>query len=173
MAWDPTMPSGFSDGNLVDEFDLDPIVNNLNWVRYAAVFQAGQRRTSDLGSITGAHVAVAVTPATTLEAGQLYKIDGVLKWRSSATDVDTPEIQIRQGNLAGALLLSFAAPRAQIANAGYSATFGVYIKSTVQLAGQIFTLSMRRLSGSGNLTADATTWISVMRSGDNALMTDA
>jgi hypothetical protein len=171
-AWDTSMPLNMTDGDIVDELDIDPVLNNVNTLRYATVFQGGQRRTTDQGGITGTANAVVTTPATTLEAGQLYEIKGVMKWRSSATDVDTPEIQIRQGTILGSLLLSFAAPRAQIANAGYSSTFSVYIKNTVLTAGVIFTLSLRRLSGTGSLTCDSTSWMAVLRSGDNALMTD-
>lgn len=171
-GWDGAMPTDFADGNVVDEGDLDPIVNNLTWLRYATVFQAGQQRVTTVTPIVGTEVAVLQTPSIVQEAGYLYKIEGMLKVRSSVAG-DTSEVRVHQGaGTGGTVLQSFAAPTLSIADAGYEAPFSVYVKSLAQTAA-IYTLGCRRLTGTGNITADTTSWIAVLRSGDNALMTDA
>jgi hypothetical protein len=170
-GWNATMPTDFTDGQTVNESHLDPIVNNVAWLRYATVFQAGQQRVTALGSIVGTEVAALQTPSIVQESGYLYKIEGMLKVRSSVAN-DTAEVRVHQGaGTAGTVLQSFAAPTLAIADAGYEAPFSVYVKSLSQTAA-IYTLGVRRLTGTGNLTADTTSWIAVLRSGDNALMSD-
>lgn len=171
-GWNTSMPTDFVNGQLVNEADLDPIVNNVGWVRYATVFESGQRRTSAVGAIVATEIAVLQAPAVIHENGILYKIEGMCKVRSSVAG-DFAELRVHEGaGLLGAVPQSFSSPALGIANAGYVVPFSVYVKSIAQVS-QTYTLGVRRLQGTGTLTVDTTSWISILRSGDNALMTDA
>jgi hypothetical protein len=169
-GWDTSMPLDFTDGQLVDEGDLDPIVNNVNWLRYAAVFQGGVRRITDVTGITTTETNVMQTPSVTLENGYLYKIEGMLKFKSSVA-TDTLGINVREGaGLGGATPQSFA-----VTNVGTSAAtavaFNVYIKCTSPIT-RPYTVGVYRFSGTGTFTVYSTSWTAIVRSGDNALMTD-
>lgn len=171
-VWDNSMPTDFTDGNLVDEGDLDPIVNNLAFVRYATVFQSGLRRTTDLGSITTTEVAVLQTPSVSFENGYLYKVEGAFKYESTAVG-DVVELRIHEGaGLAGAVIQSFGTYRTTDAAIGYQAPFSVYVPVTSAIA-RPYTLGVRRIVGTGTITCKATSWIAILRSGDNTLMTTA
>lgn len=171
MAWDTSMPSDFTDGLMVDEGDLDPIVNNLSFVRYATVFQGGVRRITDLGSITTTEVAVMQTPTIAFENGYLYKIEGAFKYESTAVG-DCHELRIHEGaGLAGAVVQSFGTYRTTDAAIGYQPTFNVYVKITSGVS-RPYTLGVRRIVGTGTATCKATSWMAILRSGDNTLLTD-
>src|SRR5689334_4761599 len=96
MGWDTSMPLDFTDGQLVDEGDLDPIVNNLNYVRYATVFQGGVRRITQVGSITTVETSVLQTPSVSFEVGTIYEIKGFVKWFTTVA-ADTIVINVREG----------------------------------------------------------------------------
>lgn len=170
-TWDTSMPSNFTDGQVVDEGDLDPIVNNLNFVRYATVFQGGVRRTTAVGSITTTETAVLISPSVTFEAGYLYKIEGMVKWYTNATGT-AHIVRVREGSgTAGAEVQSFATPFADATGIGYMVPFNVYVKVT-GLVTRPYTCTVVRNAGTGSITVDTTSQMVILRSGDNALMTD-
>jgi hypothetical protein len=170
-GWDATMPAGFTDGQVVDELDLDPMVNNINWLRYSTVFMGGVRRTSNIGSITGTEVNVMETPVITQEEGYLYKIEGMCKISTSQADNDA-ELKVHQGSgLAGANLQSFLTPTLHIVSAGYMVPFNVFVKAT-STGSASYTLGVKRQTGTGACTVFSTSWMAILRSGDNALLTD-
>ena len=170
-GWDNTMPTALSDGTLVDEAEMNPLLNNVTWLRYAMVFMGGVQRVTAMGSIVGVELAAMQSPAVTHENGYMYKIEGMAKIRSTVAN-DDAEIRLHQGaGIAGAVLQSFASPKLAIANAGYVIPFSVNVKSLATSA-VAYTLGIRRLTGTGTLTVDTTSWLTVSRSGDNSLMTD-
>lgn len=172
MPWDTTMPSDFVDGSTVDETDLDPIVKNLAYVRYATVFQGGVRRTTTVGSITTTEVVAMSTPNIVHEAGTLYVVQGFIKWLTSAAGTDELVIRLREGTgLAGAVIQSFASPRAMQAATGYMVPFNAYVKATSAVT-RAYTATVARLAGGGTVTVDTTSQMVVLRSGDSTLMTD-
>ena len=172
MPWDTSMPSGFTDGNIVDEADLDPIVNNLSWLRYASVLTGGIRRVTNVASISSTEIEVMRTPSVTQYAGYQYRIEGMCKVGGSNID-NTAELRLHQGaGLGGSTIQSFATPNLAIALAGYGIYFSYNDKILVDTS-QIYTLGVRRLAGSGTLTVYSTSWMSVFRAGDNSLITDA
>jgi hypothetical protein len=171
-GWDTSMPLDFTDGLMVDEGDLDPIVNNVNWLRYATVFVGGQRRVTTIPSIDTTEVGVLQTPTVTFEAGYLYEVRGMYKWQPAAAGC-VIELRVHEGaGIGGAVPQSFASPAASGAALGQVTPFSVYIK-TLSTVSRPYTLGTRRIAGTGLHTADVTGWIAVLRSGDNALMTDA
>lgn len=171
MPWDDSMPLNFTDGNLVDEGDLDPIVNNLAWLRYATVFQGGVRRVTNVASINTGEIAVMQSPSITQYAGHQYRIEGMCKVGGTNAN-NTAELRLHQGaGIAGAVIQSFASPDLAIASAGY----GIYFSFNDKVASdtnQIYTLGVRRIAGTGNLTVFSTSWMSVLRAGDSSLTTD-
>lgn len=172
MAWDTGMITNFTDGNTVDEGDLDPIVANLSTLRYATVFEGGQRRTTAVTGIAGTEVQVLQTPSIVQENGRLYRIEGLVKWSPSAGVSGTrPELRVHQGTLAGSNIQSFASFNSQGAE-GYGIAFGLYVKA-VATASQQYTIGFRRLAGTETLQVDVTSWVAILRSGDSTLMTDA
>lgn len=175
MGWNATMPSGFTDGQVVDEADLDPIVENLNFVRYATVFMGGIRRTTTVNGITSTEVEVMRTPNVTFEAGYLYKIEGAYKYNSSSGTNYTLELRVHEGaGLGGAVIQSFGTPTISYNNIGYQALFNVYVKITSGVT-RAYTLGVRSIAGlgtPGTHFCETTSWMSVLRSGDSTLMTD-
>jgi hypothetical protein len=171
MSWDPTMPSNFTDGSLVDEGDLDPIVNNLEYVHYATVFQGGVRRITAIGAITTTTIAVMQTPSVAFEAGTLYEIKGFVKWFSTVA-ADSIIINVREGaGLAGASIQSFESPAAKQSLNGNMTPFNVYVKVTGAVT-RPYTVGVVRGAGSGTITVDTTSQMVILRSGDSTLMTD-
>lgn len=175
MGWNTTMPSGFTDGQTVDEADLDPIVENLNFVRYATVFMGGIRRTTTVPGITSTEVAVMQTPNVAFEAGYLYKIEGAYKYNSGSGTNYTLELRIHEGaGIAGAVIQSFGTPTISYNSIGYQANFSVNVKITSAVT-RAYTLGVRSIAGlgtPGTHFCETTSWMSILRSGDNALMTD-
>jgi hypothetical protein len=173
MGWDNTMPSTVADGVVIDDGDINPILNNLNYVHYATVFQGGTRRTTTLGSIVGTEVAAIQTPSVSFETGTIYKIEGMLKWLTTVGgSTDDLELRVHEGaGLLGAVVQSFASQRAPIAAAGYMTPFNAYVKITGAVT-RPYTLGVRRLSGTGTITVDITSQMVILRSGDSTLMTD-
>lgn len=171
MGWDNTMPADFTDGNVVDEGDLDPIVNNLNYLRYATVFQGGVRRITQVGSITTTEVSVLQTPSVSFETGTLYEIKGFIKWLTTVAN-DSIVIQVREGaGIGGASIQSFSSAPAQLTATGYMTPFNVYAKITGAVV-RPYTATVKRLSGTGTITVDVTSQMVILRSGDSSLMTD-
>jgi hypothetical protein len=171
VAWDATMPLDFTDGQLVDEGDMDAIVNNINYLRYATVLQGGVRRITTVGGITTTEVAVMQTPSVAFETGTIYEIKGFVKWLTTVA-LDAIVIRVREGaGIGGASIQSFASPAAQLTATGYMTPFNVYIKVTSAVT-RPYTASVQRLAGSGTITVDTTSQMVILRSGDSALMTD-
>lgn len=171
MPWDTSMPSGFTDGNIVDEADLDPIVNNLAWLRYSSVLMGGVRRITNVASINTSEIAVMQTPSVGQNAGYQYRIEGMCKVGGTNAS-NTAELRLHQGaGLGGAVIQSFASPDLAIASAGYGIYFS-YNDKILADTSQVYTLGVRRIAGTGNLTVFSTSWMSVLRAGDNTLITD-
>lgn len=171
MPWNPLMPTDFTDGQIVDELDLDPIVQNITWLRYATVFMGGVRRTSNVTTITTTEVAVMQTPSITQNNGYQYRIEGMCKTGGSNA-ANTVELRLHQGaGLLGAVVQSFATPELAIASAGYGIYFSFNDKILADTT-QVYTLGIRRIAGTGNITCYSTSWMSVLRAGDNTLITD-
>lgn len=171
MAWNTSMPSGMTDGDVVDEGDLDPVFENLNYLRYATVFQGGVRRITQVGSITTTEISVLQTPSVSFEAGTLYVIAGFCKWLTTVAN-DAIVIRIREGSgVAGATIQSFASPPAQLTSTGYMVPFNAYVKIASAVT-RPYTVSVQRLTGTGTITADTTSQAVILRSGDSTLMTD-
>lgn len=171
MPWNTLMPTDFTDGQVVDELDLDPIVQNLVWLRYATVFTGGVRRTSNVTTITTSEIAVMQTPSIVQNNGYQYRVEGMCKVGGSNA-ANTAELRLHQGaGIAGAVIQSFATPDLAIASAGYGIYFSFNDKILADTT-QVYTLGVRRIAGTGNLTVYSTSWMSVLRAGDNTLVTD-
>lgn len=174
MAWDNTMPLDFSNGQLVDEGDLDPIVTNLASLEFATVFLGGQRRTTGFLGIGGTEQVILTTPSATLEGGYLHKVEGVLKWTvtGGSGGVYRAEVKLREGTTtAGTVLLSWAVDATTL-NQGRTSPFSQYVKTGSTIA-QRYCLTMVHLFGtSANFSCDIGSQIGILRSGDNALMSD-
>jgi hypothetical protein len=171
VPWNGAMPVDFTDGQIVDEGDLDPIVQNILFLRYATVFQSGVRRITGVGSITTSEIIVMVTPSVAQENGYLYKIEGALIWGSTVLN-DRIEILLHDGSTTGSpTLLSFSSALASAPNSGFQETFSIYVKSVAN-ANKTYGVGMRRLAGSGNVNVGVNSWTAVLRSGDNALLNE-
>lgn len=175
MPWDTTMPSGFTDGQTVDEADLDPIVANVNYNRYSTVFMGGIRRTTTVTGIVGTEIAVMQTPNVSFEAGLVYKIEGMYKYNSGSGTNYTLELRVHEGaGTGGAVIQSFATPTISYNSIGYASYFSVNVKITSGVT-RAYTLGVRSIAGlgtPGTHFCETTSWMSILRYGDNALMTD-
>lgn len=109
MAWDNSMPTDFTDGNVVDEGDLDPIVNNILDLRDASRVVQG-RVMNTLGPTTSGTTELNVPnlglPGVPVEAGKWYMINLTLYVSPSAAS-DSIFFRVRKTTpLTGAVLVS-------------------------------------------------------------------
>lgn len=171
MAWNLLMPTAFADGQVVDEQDLNPIVENVWSLRYSTIFLGGQRRTTAWSGIGNTEQIVLQTPSVVMETGVLHKIEGMLKYTGSVSGIPTGEVKIHEGSsLAGATLMSYQV-NAHTLNAGFTSFFAIYSK-TLSTVSRQYTIGFRVNNGVGNMQADPTSWIAILRSGDNVLMNE-
>lgn len=169
-AWDTSMPLDFSDGSLVDEGDLDPVVHNLNTLKFATVFLGGQRRSTSTVAIGSTEAILVTTPATSLEGGYIHRVEGMIKY--TATNVGglpLGEVRIREGTtLSGTTLVSYAIDSPTAAH-GRVTSFSVPVAIPSTVTKQ-YVATLRVINGVGNLTASDFTWIGISRSGNLAMM---
>lgn len=174
-SWDNTMPVSVADGQLIDQTELNPLFNNVNWLRYATVFESGIRRTTLINSGTNVGPAnefeVFRTPAFTQENGYLYYVHGFIIWRPGATTI-RPQLNLHQGaGLAGAFLPLTLEP-ASVASTNYGFSFSKYFKA-VSTASQQYTVGMYKAAGaSSSFNVQDESWMAVLRCGDANRMVD-
>lgn len=78
MAWDSSMPTDFTDGNTVDEGDLDPIVTNILDLRDASrVVQGRVMNTAGPAAVTTTETNIPnlQLPGVPVESGKWYMVN--------------------------------------------------------------------------------------------------
>jgi hypothetical protein len=172
MGWDNTMPPSFADGAVVDAADLNPIVANISFgAHFSSVFLGGQMRVTDLTGITGTEISAMQTPSVTFESGYLYQVHGMFKWGTNAATTTVPELRLHEGSgIAGAVPQSFAPSFSSGNSFGIGTYFSLYIK-VVSNVTRAYTMGTRVLTGAGTMTCFTSSWIAILRTGDNTLMT--
>lgn len=174
MPWNSSMPATFTDGNVVSEIDLDPVVENLTFVRYAKVFLGGVRRVTQVTGITTTESAVMQTPSVTFENGYLYQIEGALKFSTvAAVNTKWVELRLHEGaGLAGAVVQSFGTHLMLGGNVGHQAPITYYIKTTSPIT-RPYTLGIRcGDANAGTVVCEPTSWLAIVRASENALLID-
>lgn len=171
-TWDTGMPLDFSDGTTVDEGDLDPIVKNLDTLRYSTVFECGVRRMTTVNSASTTELEFMRTPSIVMENGYLYKVEGQVFFRPGGSTA-YPQVNVHQGaGLAGANELQMIyPPTSGPTGVNIPFPFSKYLKSVSQHS-QIFTVGVFRAGGTGSIDFQADSWIAVLRSGEVSRMVD-
>ena len=169
-AWDASMPLDFSNGNLVDEGDLDPIVHNLHTLKFATVFLGGQRRTTGTAPIGSTEAVLATVPPTSLEGGYIHRIEGMVKYTAANVGgLPLGEVRIREGTTTtGVTLVSYAID-SPTATHGRVTSFSIPVAIASTTVKQ-YVVTLRVINAVGNITVSDFTWIGVNRAGDLAMM---
>lgn len=169
-TWDSSMQLDFTDGTLMDEGDFDPVVKNLNTLRYATVFEAGARRIGAAVNIAGTETEYLRTPSFTQENGYLYLIMGSVRFRPGGVQYE--ELEVHQGGgLGGSSLLDVISPNSPTSGVDMFFPFSLWVKAAAT-AGSIYTVSLRRSGGTGSVDLQAGGWIVALRSGQASLLVD-
>ena len=151
-VWDALMPTVFTDGQTVDEGDLEPIAKNVATVRYATVFEGGQRRTTIVntgsGVGSGNEIEILRTPSFVMENGYLYFVHGLVIWRPGATSI-RPELRLHEGAGLGGAFLPLTLEPASVASTNYGFSFGKYFKAG-STASQQFTVGFFKAAGASS-----------------------
>lgn len=175
MAWDTAMPTEFTDGQNVDEGDMDPIVKNLAQLQYSTVFLAGVNRVTQVTGINSTtQVIVLQLPAVQLEAGYLYKIEGLLRVINTVSANTAPGLYVHEGSTtAGATVQVFTMPPIDttLNTTGHGMSFSVYVRATAT-APMAYNVAVNRHRGTGTLIIETLSFAAILRCGDSSLMTD-
>jgi len=175
MGWNTLMPASVSDGQIADEDDFNPVYDNLNWLRYASVFESGARRTTQItgiGQLVANEQEILRTPSIVQENGYLYKVEGTVLWRpgslSGGCDL---ELRLHQGSGLGGAFIPFYGSKGNIASVDYSCYFAQFFKAGSTSA-QVYTLGGFQSGAVSSIDIKINTWLVISRNGDSSRMTD-
>lgn len=170
MVWDTSMPSDVTDGDLMDEGDIDPILTNLTHVRFANVLIGGIERITADASTSGTTEKIwATTPTLALDAASTYEVEAGMKY-SSTVAADDYVMRIREDNISGAIRIAFATTKVSSASTGYWLTFKAFFKTTGAVGAKQFVGTIQRLSGTGTCPTDANSYLVVRRVGTSTVL---
>lgn len=129
----------------------------------------GKRRTTNATATSGTtELVVLDTPALSLLASSLYKVEASPMWSPSASG-DNYIFRIRQTNLAGAVVAQVTAPGTDLVVPYGTHIAAPYITTSAE-ASKVFVLTVERLGGTGTCTVNDKTMLTVTYQGSSSIL---
>lgn len=170
MAWDSTMPSVTTDGDLVDQGDLQPIYNNLIYLRFAAVVVSGiYRITDDTATSAGTERVAMATSAIALDANATYRVRAFFKYTGTVV-ADRFTFRIREDSISGAARVTIEDKPIFASGAGTSCVIEYPHITAGSVASKAWTGTIVRQGGTGTGTVVTQSYLTVERIGTDTVI---
>jgi hypothetical protein len=170
MAWDSTMPAVTTDGDLIDQGDLQPIYNNLTYLRFAAVLVSGiYRITDDAATSAGTERVAMSTGAVALDANTTYRVRAFFRY-SGTVSADRFSFRIREDTIGGAARVTIEDKPIFAVGAGTNVVVEYPHITSTSVVSKAWVGTIVRQAGTGTGTVAAQSFITIERMGTDTVI---